>query len=226
MKTGGLFVALTAGLEPTTPGLGNRCSILLSYESKILYHFSTYLFFSQVVSFPHAGWYHKRRRTLTGESGLEHRDYMCEAIKEAELAAVAGDVPVGAVIVRNGQIIARAHNEKEALKDPTCHAEILTIRAACQKLGDWRLDDCTLYVTLEPCPMCAGAMVSAHLGALVFGAPDSAYGACGSMFQVAAGPHLSHRVQILGGIEETACTQLLNDFFARRRSFSARNGRE
>ena len=142
---------------------------------------------------------------------------MAEALREAQKAALLGDVPVGAVLVCGEHIIARAHNEKEAKQDPTEHAEMMVIREACQKRGDWHLADCTLYVTLEPCPMCAGAMVSAHLGNLVFGASDSAYGACGSLFYVAGHPAFPHRMQVIGGIMQEECEKLLKDFFANKR---------
>jgi len=111
-------------------------------------------------------------------------DYMREALREASLAAEAGEMPVGCVVVRDGAIVARAHNECEAQRDATAHAELLAIRRAGAATGDWRLKDCTLYTTLEPCPMCAGAIVQARVGRLVFGAQDPGQGCAGSLYRI------------------------------------------
>lgn len=148
---------------------------------------------------------------------LPHEQYMRLAIAEAQAASEADEVPVGAVIVHHGRIIAAAHNQRELLHDPTAHAEMIAITQAAEAVGDWRLEDCTLYVTLEPCPMCAGAIVLARLPVLVFGAFDPKAGACGSLFSLVTDPRLNHRVQIVSGILEQECAAVLQDFFARKR---------
>ncbi len=133
---------------------------------------------------------------------------------EAQLALAAGDVPVGAVIVnKSGIIISRAHNTKEQIKDPTAHAEALAIRDACRVLGDWRLTDCTLYVTKEPCIMCAGAILNARISALVYGCGDAKAGAVNSLYHLLGDFRLNHRVQVTTGILEEKCTIILKDFF-------------
>ena len=142
---------------------------------------------------------------------------MESAIAEAERAVDHGDVPVGAVIVRGGEIIASRHNERELTGDPTAHAEILAIRDAAAVVGRWRLDDCAMVVTLEPCAMCAGALVNARIGELVYGADDPKAGAAGSLMNLAADPRLNHRMPVLTGVEATRCGALLVDFFAARR---------
>ncbi len=148
---------------------------------------------------------------------MKHNDYMRLALEEAQLAAVAGDVPVGAVIVKDGSVIACAHNMKEALNDPTAHAEILAIREAAKVLGNWRLTGCCIYVTLEPCPMCAGAIVAARLSRLVFAAPDSIWGAVGSVFHIPAHLNANHDTEVTGGIMEKEAAFLLKDWFALKR---------
>ena len=120
----------------------------------------------------------------------EEKMYMEEALKEAALAALEGEIPVGAILVQDGRVIARNHNRRERAHDATAHAEILVIREACEKLRRWRLADSTLYVTMEPCPMCAGAIYNARIGRVVFGASDSVAGACGSLFQIPLHPSL------------------------------------
>ncbi|WP_377107002.1 nucleoside deaminase [Propionicimonas sp. T2.31MG-18] len=143
---------------------------------------------------------------------------MAEALAEARLAPVHADVPIGAVVVdRTGAVIARAHNEREASGDPTAHAEVLALRRASALRGSWRLDDCTLVVTLEPCTMCAGALVLARVGRLVFGAYDPKAGAVASLWDVVRDPRLNHRPEVVGGIDEAACGQLLQDFFSAHR---------
>ena len=144
-------------------------------------------------------------------------DYMNEALVEARLAAEAGEMPVGCVIVRDGAIIARAHNECEALGDATAHAELLAIRRASAACGDWRLNRCTLYVTLEPCPMCAGAIVQARVGRLVYGAANPDQGCAGSLYRIPEDPAFPHFCPSDGGILREACEDLLSAFFARRR---------
>ncbi len=139
------------------------------------------------------------------------------ALDEARAAVGHGDVPVGAVVLREGRVIASRHNERELTGDPTAHAEILALRDAAAEVGHWRLDDCTMVVTLEPCPMCAGAMVNGRLGRLVFGATDPKAGAAGSCFDLVDSPLLNHRVQTAGGVLAGDCGALLVEFFAARR---------
>lgn len=149
-----------------------------------------------------------------------HERFMDIALKEASLAARRGDVPVGAVAVIGDEVVARAHNMREALNDPTFHAEMLVIRESARKLGRWRLDDVTLYVTLEPCAMCAGAIVLARIPRVVFGAKDPKGGGCGSVFQILQEPLLNHRVEIVTGIKEAECRRVLEEFFEKRRMIS------
>ncbi len=139
------------------------------------------------------------------------------ALEEARAALTHGDVPVGAVVVHDGQVIARRHNERELTGDPTAHAEILALRDAAAHLGRWRLDDCTLVVTLEPCVMCAGAALNARIGAVVFGAADLKAGAMGSLYFVASDPRLNHNPPVRHGVDAEPCQRLLTDFFAARR---------
>jgi tRNA(adenine34) deaminase len=139
------------------------------------------------------------------------------AIAEARLALADGDVPVGAVVVADGVVVARRHNERERSADPTAHAELLALRDAAARLGRWRLSDCTVAVTLEPCPMCAGALVAARVARLVFGAADPKAGACGSLYNLLADPRLNHDVQVEPGVLAERCAALLSEFFADRR---------
>ena len=139
------------------------------------------------------------------------------ALDEAVAAAEHGDVPIGAVIVRDGEVLAAAGNERELRRDPTAHAEILALRAAAVELGGWRLPDCTLYVTLEPCAMCAGALVLARVPRLVYGAADPKAGAAGSVIDVLAEPRLNHRPSIEAGVCAEESAALLQEFFAARR---------
>jgi len=139
------------------------------------------------------------------------------AIERAREAQAHGDVPIGAVVARDGEPLAMAGNERELRRDPTAHAEILAIRAAAEALGGWRLPDTTLYVTLEPCAMCAGAIVLARIPTVVFGAPDPKAGAAGSVLDVLAQPALNHRPTVEGGVMEAECAALLRNFFGRRR---------
>ena len=127
------------------------------------------------------------------------------------------DVPIGAICVLEGEIVSTGHNQREELKDPTAHAEILALRAAAERLGRRVLDDVTLYVTLEPCPMCAGAIWLARVGRVVFGAWDAKAGACGSLYDIPRDPRLNHRPQLTGGVLEEQCAELLRQFFATRR---------
>lgn len=147
-------------------------------------------------------------------------DYMRMALRQAERAAKQGEVPVGAVVVHEQQVIARASNQVEMLKDATAHAEMIALTQAEATLGDWRLAECTLYVTKEPCAMCAGAMVNCRLGKLVFGCADPRSGAAGSALNVTGFEGMLHRVPALGGILGDECLELLQDFFRRRRDES------
>lgn len=145
------------------------------------------------------------------------RRYMTEAIALAKRALDSEDVPVGALVVHDGRVIGRGFNQREALQDPTAHAEILAISAAAHYIGHWRLEGCTLYVTLEPCAMCAGAIVLARVPRLVFGAYDPKAGACGSLFEISSDPRLNHRAVTVGGVLADECGELLREFFRRRR---------
>ena len=145
-------------------------------------------------------------------------DYMKEALAEARRAADEGEMPVGCVIVREGEIIARAHNECEALRYATAHAELLAIRRASAACGDWRLNSCTLYVTLEPCPMCAGAIVQARVGRLVYGAADPGQGCAGSLYRIPEDAAFPHFCPSDGGVLGEECGALLRGWFARARS--------
>ncbi len=146
-----------------------------------------------------------------------HENYMQLALREAQLSADAGEVPVGAVIVRNGAIIAKAHNQTELLKDPTAHAEMIAITQAAAAVGDWRLTETTLYVTKEPCPMCAGAIVLARIPLVVFGVADPKRGGAVSVFNILNHPQLNHRPEIVQGILEVPCRHLLQEFFKAKR---------
>ncbi len=153
---------------------------------------------------------------------LDSDDYfMGEALRQAAIAYEREEVPVGAVVVKDGAIIARAYNQVELLKDATAHAEMLAITQAEEAVGDWRLIDCTLYVTKEPCPMCAGAIVHARLRRVVFGAPDPKSGGCGGLLNIAQHPELNHRCELTPGVQMEACKQLLQAFFLERRSMKA-----
>ncbi len=148
---------------------------------------------------------------------MDDERWMEEAIKEAVRAHEEGEVPVGAVVIADGRVIGRGHNRVESLKDPTAHAEIIAITAACTSKGDWRLDDATLYVTLEPCPMCGGAVLLSRLGRLVYGVSDPRMGSCGSVYEILTEEGESGRPFVDGGILELECKRLLQDFFRERR---------
>jgi tRNA(adenine34) deaminase len=147
-----------------------------------------------------------------------HVMHMEMALEEADLAAAEDEVPVGAVIVsfKKG-VIGRAHNQREQLHDPTAHAEMIAITQAAAALRSWRLEECILYVTLEPCPMCAGAIVQARLPFVVYGALDPKAGACDTLYHITADPRLNHRAQVLGGVLADRCAAALSDFFAAKR---------
>ncbi len=150
------------------------------------------------------------------ESLKIHDKFMKAAISQAELSLKSSDVPVGAVIVREGKIIGRGFNTRELSGDGTAHAEINAIREACKSIGVWRLYGCTIYVTLEPCPMCMGAIVNSRISKVVFGAKDPKAGACGSVIDFNSYP-LNHKPEIIGGVEAEKCSRLLSDFFEKRR---------
>jgi tRNA(adenine34) deaminase len=143
--------------------------------------------------------------------------FMRLALREAEHALEHEDVPIGAVVVRDGEVIAAAHNERELRQDPTAHAELIALRDAARASGTWRVLDAVLYVTLEPCAMCAGAIVLARVPRVVFGASDPKAGACGSVLDVLAEPRLNHRPDVAGGLLAQECGALLSAFFASRR---------
>ncbi len=150
---------------------------------------------------------------------MNDRDAMLLALQEARLAVGHGDVPVGAVVLGpDGAVLASAHNDREATSDPTAHAEVLALRAAALALGTWRLPGCTLVVTLEPCTMCAGAIVLSRLERVVYGAVDEKAGAAGSLWDVLRDRRLNHRPEVVSGVLEQECAQVLRDFFAARRS--------
>ena len=146
-----------------------------------------------------------------------HETFMREAIAQAGAAQRAGDVPVGAVVVCEGRIIASVHNEREERKDPTAHAEVLALRRAAAALGRRRLHGCTLYVTLEPCPMCAGAITMSGLDAVYFGAYDPRMGCAGSVYALPEDPELGAGIPCMGGLLQTECEQLMTEFFGQKR---------
>jgi tRNA(adenine34) deaminase len=139
------------------------------------------------------------------------------AIREAEQALKHADVPIGAAVVQSGEVVALAHNERELRQDPTAHAEILALREAARVLGSWRVLGTVLYVTLEPCAMCAGAIVLARVPRVAYGAPDPKAGACGSVLDVLSDPRLNHRPEVAGGLLASDCAELLSQFFSSRR---------
>ena len=146
-----------------------------------------------------------------------HEIYMRAALQQAELALSENEVPVGAVIVRNERIIAAAHNQREQLRDPTAHAEMIAITQAAEAVGGWRLLECTLYVTLEPCPMCAGAILQARIPSLVYGAADPKAGAVSSLFRLLGDARLNHRTEVVPNVLDEDCGRILSEFFSQRR---------
>ena len=147
-----------------------------------------------------------------------HEQHMRAALEQAYLELASGEIPVGAVVTCGGQIVAAAHNERETTGDPTAHAEVLALRRAAQALGRRRLEGCTLYVTLEPCPMCAGAAVMAGVENICFGAADPRAGCAGSVYALPEDPAFGRVIPCMGGLLEAECAQVLRDFFARRRA--------
>ena len=148
----------------------------------------------------------------------DHEKWMQSAFREAEKAYELGEVPIGAVVVKKGQIIGRGYNQCESLTDPTAHAEIIAITSAANTIKDWRLKDCSLYVTKEPCPMCAGALVNARITLLGFGMYDEKEGCCGSLYQLCRDPRFKHQLTVRGGIMEAPCTLMIQKFFSKQRT--------
>ena len=144
--------------------------------------------------------------------------FMQMALAEAQKACALGEIPIGAVVVRGGQVVGKGYNCNETNKDPSCHAEILAIKEACKALGGWRLPGCTLYVTVEPCSMCAGAIVLARIERLVIGTDNPKAGACGSLYNIVEDERLNHRVSVTRGVLKDECSSMLKDFFAMLRN--------
>lgn len=151
------------------------------------------------------------------EDNMEHIKYMKEALKEAEKAFIKDEIPIGAVLVRNDEIIAYGHNLRNIEKDPLRHAEIDVIREGAKIVGDWRLEDCTLYVTIEPCPMCSGAIVQARIPRVVYGAKNIKAGCAGSVLDILNEPRFNHQVDVIDGVLEKECGEIMKRFFSRFR---------
>ena len=147
----------------------------------------------------------------------DHSHYMALALREAEAALEAGDVPVGAVVVHADRVIGRAHNQRELLQDPTAHAEMIALTQAASALESWRLLDCDLYVTKEPCPMCSGAIVNARIRRVIYGIADAKGGGCQSLYQIPTDPRLNHRVEIVEGVRSEECLEQIQSFFQKKR---------
>ena len=163
---------------------------------------------------------------LEGTQQQEDQRFMRVAIEAAQIAEENGDVPIGAVIVYKNQIIGKAYNQREQLKDPTAHAEIIALTQAAAFLESWRLNGCTIYVTLEPCPMCAGALVLARIDRLVYGCDDTKTGACKSLYNIVQDERLNHRLEVTSGVLEEQCREQLQGFFARRREENKNNNKQ
>ena len=146
-----------------------------------------------------------------------HEDWIKKALRLADKAFSEGEVPVGAVIVKDNKIIGRGYNQRETLNDPTAHAEIIAITAASNTINDWRLNDCSIYVTKEPCPMCAGAIINSRLKHLIFGAYDDKKGCCGSLYQLCGDQRLDSITSVKGGVLEDECSMILREFFSSKR---------
>jgi len=149
---------------------------------------------------------------------LSHGYFMEIALREAQMAFDEAEVPIGAIVVVGEQIYGRGHNQTETLKDATAHAEMLAITSAAEKMGDWRLEEATLYSTIEPCAMCAGASVLSRIDTIVYGAPDPRFGACGSLFEIPTDPRLNHRIEIIPGVMEQEAIDLMQTFFRQLRA--------
>ena len=148
---------------------------------------------------------------------IDHSIWMKQALIQAQKAFEAEEIPIGAIVVHNGKIIGRGYNQREQLNDPTAHAEIIAITAAANTIGDWRLNNCSLYVTKEPCPMCAGAIINSRLEMVIFGMYDEETGCCGSLYQLCGDPRFKSKVAVKGGILEKESLSLIQDFFKVRR---------
>ena len=148
---------------------------------------------------------------------IDHSIWMKQALIQAQKAFEAEEIPIGAIVVHNGKIIGRGYNQREQLNDPTAHAEIIAITAAANTIGDWRLNNCSLYVTKEPCPMCAGAIINSRLEMVIFGTYDEETGCCGSLYQLCGDPRFKAKVAVKGGILEKESLSLIQDFFKVRR---------
>lgn len=155
---------------------------------------------------------------FSGNTLQPHARWMRQALEQARRAFDAGEVPIGAVIVHGERLVAEAHNQRMLLKDPTAHAEMIALTQAAQMLGTWRLLDCTLYVTLEPCPMCAGAVVQARLPQVIFGTEDPKAGACRTLYQITSDCRLNHQATVLSGVLREECRAILQEFFTLQRS--------
>ena len=148
---------------------------------------------------------------------IDHSLWMKQALLQAEKAFAAEEVPVGAIVVHNGKVIGRGYNQKEQFNDPTAHAEMIAITAAANTLGDWRLNDCYLYVTKEPCPMCSGAIINARIKMIIFGCYDEERGCCGSLYQLCGDPRFKTKIAVKGGVLENDSLSLIQEFFKVRR---------
>lgn len=157
---------------------------------------------------------HNRFKNATQK---DKNKFMQLALKEARKAALINEVPVGAVIVKDGKVIARGYNVKEKKKNSIYHAEIVALEKACKKVGDWRLNDCDIFVTMEPCPMCAGALINARIGNIFFGAYDERAGCCGTLYDLPSDSRFNHRPNVEGGILQEECAQVLVDYFKQKR---------
>lgn len=153
---------------------------------------------------------------------MNHEFYMQLALKEARKAAILGEIPIGAVLVFDDEVIASAHNMREIWQDGTAHAEVIVIREGCKKLGRWRLTGCSLYVTVEPCPMCSGAIVNSRVENVIYGCPDVKAGGAESIFNIITNPNLNHKANVISGICENECAQVMKDFFKKRRQENKR----
>ncbi len=147
-----------------------------------------------------------------------HEPWMRRALDQAQIAFEQDEVPVGAIIVHGGRVIGEGYNQRETLCDPTAHAEMIALTQAAEELGSWRLEDCTLYVTLEPCPMCAGAIVQSRVPRVVYGTDDPKAGACDSLFHLLSDPRLNHQAATLGGVLQHECAEILRAFFRQQRA--------
>jgi tRNA(adenine34) deaminase len=159
---------------------------------------------------------------------LEHERWMDEALQEAKKAEAIGEVPIGAVIVKDGEVIGRGYNLRETQHDPTAHAEMIAIRQAAERVGGWRLNDCDLYVTLEPCPMCAGAILQARIRRVIYGTEDPKAGCAGTLMNILTDGRFNHQTEVISGIRKEACGAILTEFFRalRRRNKERKRQRQ